>query len=95
MYSLQALQYYESSSDVVTGTLRVFDLNVYALLDLGDTLSFVTPYIAVQFSVSPKTLFEPFSVSTPVVDPVIARQVYKNCPVTVAQKVISADLVEI
>ncbi|KAK4722522.1 hypothetical protein R3W88_012755 [Solanum pinnatisectum] len=56
------------SPDVVIGILRVFDLDVYALLDLGATLSFVTPYIAVKFDVSPKNLLEPFLVSTPVGD---------------------------
>ena len=59
------------------------------------TLSFVTPYIVVQFNVNPETLSEPISVSTPVGDPVIARRVYKNCPVIVSQKVTSADLVEL
>ncbi|KAH0636085.1 hypothetical protein KY290_036497 [Solanum tuberosum] len=95
LYALQASQDQENSPDVVTGTLRVFDLDIYALLDPGATLSFVTPYIAVQFSVSPETLSEPFSVSTPVGDPVIARRVYRNCRVTVSQKVTSADLVEL
>uniref|UniRef100_M1DTS1 Gag-pol polyprotein n=1 Tax=Solanum tuberosum TaxID=4113 RepID=M1DTS1_SOLTU len=38
------------------------------------TLSFVTLYIAMNFDVSPETLSEPFSVSTLVDDPVIARQ---------------------
>ncbi|KAH0655152.1 hypothetical protein KY285_030034 [Solanum tuberosum] len=61
----------------------------------GATLPLVTPYIAVQFSVSPETLSEPFSVSTPVGDPVIARRVYRNYPVIVSQKVTSADLVEL
>ena len=75
--------------------LLVFDLNVYALLVRGDTLFFVTPYIAVQFSVSPETLSEPLSVSTPVGDPIIARRVYRNFPVTVSQKVTSADLVDL
>ncbi|XP_049378221.1 uncharacterized protein LOC125843011 [Solanum stenotomum] len=56
----------------------------------GATLSCVTPYIAVNFSVSLKTLSEPFSVSTPVGGPVIAPPVYKNCPVTVSHKVTSA-----
>ena len=59
------------------------------------TLSFVTSYIAVQFSVSLKTLSEPFSVSTQVGDPVIARRVYINYPVTVSQKVTSANLVQL
>ncbi|XP_069146940.1 uncharacterized protein [Solanum lycopersicum] len=54
--------------------LRVFDLDVYALLDPGTTLSFVTPYIVVPFSVSPKTLSKPFSVSTQVRDSVLIRR---------------------
>ena len=41
LYDLQARQDQKGSIDVVTGTLRVFDLDVYALLDLGFTLSFV------------------------------------------------------
>ncbi|KAH0697968.1 hypothetical protein KY289_015450 [Solanum tuberosum] len=51
-------------------------LDVYALLDPGDTFSFVAPYIAVNFGVSPETLSELFSVSTPVSDPVIARRAW-------------------
>ncbi|WMV41041.1 hypothetical protein MTR67_034426 [Solanum verrucosum] len=38
------------------------------------TLSFVTPYITVNFNVSQENLLEPLSVSTPVGDPVIARR---------------------
>ena len=64
--------------------LCVFDLDFYALLDLGDTICFVTPYIEIQFSVSPETLLEPLSVSTPVGNPVIARLVYRNCPIIVS-----------
>ena len=54
LYALQARQDLEGSPDVVTGTLRVFDLDSYPLLDLGATLSFMNPYIAVRFIVSPK-----------------------------------------
>ena len=95
LYALQVHQDQKGSPDVVSGTLRVFDLDVYALLDPGATLSFVTPYIAVQFDVNPETLSEPFSVSTPVGDPVITRRLYKNCPVSVSDKVTLADLVEL
>ncbi|KAH0642194.1 hypothetical protein KY290_033794 [Solanum tuberosum] len=66
---------------------------VVCSLDPGATLSFITPYIAVNFGVSSKTLSEPFLVSSLVGNPVIARLVYKNCTVTVSQKVTSADLV--
>ena len=65
------------------------------MLDLGATLSFLTPHIAVQFSVSPKTLSEPFLVSTKVGDQVVARLVHRNCPVTFSQKVTSSNLVEL
>ncbi|KAH0633386.1 hypothetical protein KY284_036172 [Solanum tuberosum] len=44
---------------------------------------------------SPDVVTEPFSVSTPVGDPVIARRVYKNWSITVSQKVSSVDLVEL
>uniref|UniRef100_M1DJR0 Retrotransposon gag protein n=1 Tax=Solanum tuberosum TaxID=4113 RepID=M1DJR0_SOLTU len=50
----------------------------------GATLSSVTPYIASNFNVSLETLLEPFSVSTPVGDPAIARRVYRNSPVTIS-----------
>ena len=59
------------------------------------TLSFVTPYIVVQFNVNPETLSKPFSVSTLVVDSIIARRIYRNCPVQISQKVTSADLLEL
>ena len=95
LYARKDHQDQEGSLDVVTGTLHVFDIDIYALLDPVDNLSFVTPYIAVQFNISLETQLEHFSVSTPVGDLVIARQVFKNCPVTVSQKVTSADLVEL
>ena len=87
LYALQARQDQEGSLCVVTSTLQVFNLDVYALLDPWATLSFVTPYITVHFSVSPETLSEPFLVSTLVGDPVIARRIYKSCPITAFEKV--------
>ncbi|KAH0643755.1 hypothetical protein KY290_033609 [Solanum tuberosum] len=67
---------------------RIYAL--HARQDQEDSYDVVT---AVKFSVSQKTLSEPFSVSTPVGDRVIARWVYRNYPVTVSQKVTSADFV--
>ena len=65
------------------------------MLDLGATLSFVTPYIAVQFSVSLEILLEHFLVSTPIGEPIIARLVYRNFPATISQNITSADFVEL
>ena len=58
-------------------------------------MSFVTPYIASNFGISPEILAKPFSVSTPVGKTIIARRVYRNCPVMISQKSISANLVEL
>ncbi|KAF3648996.1 hypothetical protein FXO37_19182 [Capsicum annuum] len=55
-----------SSAQSDRPTQQIFHVHVYALLDPGASLSFVTPYIAVDFGTSPEILAEPFSVSTPV-----------------------------
>ena len=87
LYALHAHQDEEDSPNVVTGTLRVFHLDFYALLDIEATLYFVTPYIAVNFDFSTKTLLKPFSVSTAVGDPVIARRIYRNCAIKFSHRV--------
>ncbi|WMV32513.1 hypothetical protein MTR67_025898 [Solanum verrucosum] len=47
-YALQTRHDQEGSPDVVTDMLKVFYLDVYALLDLGATLSFVISYVAMR-----------------------------------------------
>ena len=46
--------------------LKVFFLDVHVLLDVGATLSFITPLVAKKFDILPDILHEPFIVSTPV-----------------------------
>lgn len=46
-------------------TLQVYYLDVYAILDQGDTLSFVTLYNVVNFNVNLENHSEPFAISTP------------------------------
>uniref|UniRef100_M1DNN4 Gag-pol polyprotein n=1 Tax=Solanum tuberosum TaxID=4113 RepID=M1DNN4_SOLTU len=78
--------------------LRVFQLDVYALLDPGATLSFVTPYVAMRFDMLPDVLLEPFSVSTsstPIGDFVVAKRVYRRCLVSLSHRVTLVDLVEL
>ena len=74
LYALNDRRDQKNSRDVVTSTLRVFDLNIYTFLDLGSTLSFGNPYRTGKFSVSLDTVLEPFSISTLVSDPIIARR---------------------
>ena len=75
--------------------LRIFQFDVYALLDPGSSFSYVTPLIAVNFEMSPEIIPEPILVSTPVGDSIVAQKVYKKYSVTVLQRVLLADLVEL
>ena len=54
----------EASPDVVIGILTIQSHDVYALIDPGSSLSYVTPYVTTSFGIEPEQLHEPFSVST-------------------------------
>ena len=66
---------YEKLADVVTSTLHVFSFPVYALLDQGSTLYFVTPLISSKFDLLSQILHETFLVSTLIGDSVKANWV--------------------
>ncbi|XP_019258618.1 PREDICTED: uncharacterized protein LOC109236841 [Nicotiana attenuata] len=59
----------------------------------GSTLSYVTPYVAKKFGIEPEKLCEPFEVSTPVGESVIASCIYRGCPVKVYHRLTVADTV--
>ena len=44
---------------MVIGMLQEFSTSVYALLDLGSTLSFLTPLLALTFEILPEVLHDP------------------------------------
>ena len=75
--------------------LRVFSVDIYALLDLGATLSFVTPWIARNFDMLLDILDEPFIVTISVGESVVAMRVYRNCPIMLPNRVTHAKLVEL
>ncbi|XP_075096584.1 uncharacterized protein LOC142174647 [Nicotiana tabacum] len=95
LYALEDRQDTEACGDVVTGMLTIFTFDVYALINPGSTLSYVTPFIAKKFGIEPEKLCEPFEVSTPVGESVIARCIYQGCPVKVHHRLTVADLVEL
>lgn len=65
LYAVQTQQYQKGYLKVIIVMLHVFQFDVYALIDRGATLSFVTLYIAMKFIVSPEILWGLlFSVST-------------------------------
>ena len=52
------------------------------MFDPATTFSlFLIPFVAMKFELLPDVLVEPFSVSTLVDDFVIAKRVYKSCPI--------------
>ena len=85
----------EISPNVVTGMLRVFTINVYAKLDSGATLSFFTPLVSKKFDILLNIVHQPFIVSTPVGESVVAKRVYRNCSIMLPNRVSYIDLVEL
>ena len=79
---------------MITGILSLFSRSVYALIDPGSTLSFISPFVASRIRIESE-LIEPFEVATPVGDSVIATRVYKNCSVVIYSRRTVADLIEL
>ena len=74
-YALRSRGEKDISLNVLIGRLKVFSLDVYALLDPCATLLFVTPLAAKKFDISHDILYKYFIVSTPVV----SRLFQKGC----------------
>ncbi|XP_070010174.1 uncharacterized protein [Nicotiana sylvestris] len=85
----------EASLNVVTSILTVQSHDVYALIDPSSTLSYVSPFVAMEFRIEPEQLHESFSLSTPVGESILAARVYRGCIVTVQGRDTTADLVEL
>ena len=69
-------------------------LDVYALLDPGASLPFLTPYVVNLFEILPGKLREPFCVSTPIGEFILAERFYRDCPISINHKNTMNDLVE-
>ncbi|XP_070032561.1 uncharacterized protein [Nicotiana tomentosiformis] len=92
---MKGCQSSEASPDVVTGILTVQYRDVYALIDPGSTLSYVTPYVVMEFGIEPEQLHESFSITTPVGESIVATRVHRDCVVTVRGWDTMADLIEL
>ena len=58
--AITSWQEQDNSPNVVTGMIKVFNFNVYTLLDPRESLSFVTPYVANKFKILPKNFVNPY-----------------------------------
>ena len=77
------------------GMIKVFSIYVGPLLDPQESLSAATPYVSNQFELLPEKICEPFCVSTPIGEPILAERVYRNCLISIKQNNIMVDLVEL
>ncbi|KAH0650175.1 hypothetical protein KY284_030087 [Solanum tuberosum] len=82
-YALQTRGEQEGSPDVVIDILKVFRLDVYDLLDLGATLSFVMLYVYENFFLSLLMLV------------ILLWLSGSKCPISLSHKVTLVDLVEL
>ncbi|XP_070025118.1 uncharacterized protein [Nicotiana sylvestris] len=92
-YVMRGLQSLEPSPNVVIGILNVQSHDVYAFIDPGSTLSYVPPYVAMEFGIELEQLQEPFSVSTSVGESIVVVRVYRDCVVTVCSQDTMSDLI--
>ena len=94
-YALGCRGEQKTSPDVVTGRFKVFPVDVNSLLDPSATLSFITSLVAKMFNYFPDILNEPFIVSSPVGESIIAKRVYRNFPIMLPNRVSYVEPVEL
>ena len=80
---------------MVTSMVKIITLDVYALFDPEATLSFGTPLFAKKFDDLHYMLYEQFLVSNPVGESVVAKRVYRKCPISLPIKDSYVDLLEL
>ena len=77
-YALEGKEEQGKSTNVNNGNFLVFPFPVYALSDLGFTLSMVTPIVSSQFGLLVDIIYELFLVSSLIRDGVKVEWVYRE-----------------
>jgi len=93
-YAMRGRQSSEASPYIVTGIFIVQSHDVYTLIDPDLTLSYITPYVAMEFGIEPEQFHELISVFTPVGESIMVARVYRDCVVTVRGRDTMDDLIE-
>ena len=74
--------------------INVFAFDIYASLNPGASLSFITPYVENQFETLPEKLCEAFCVSTPVGESILAVRLFRDYHVSINHKSTMVDFIE-
>ena len=81
--------------DVIVSTFSIFESNVYALIDLGSTHSYVCTSIS-SLGILPKSETEyHILVTNPLAHSVIVNRVYRDCPIRIREYEFPRDLIEL
>ena len=72
-----------------------FDFTLYALRDHRESLSFLNPYVFINFDVIPNQLSELFCISTPVSESILQERVHCDCFIFVNHKSTTANSIEL
>lgn len=75
--------------------LQLFSRDIYVLLDLCSTLSYVSPYVVLHLGFGIKNISNSFLVSTLVGKSIISRRIYRGCVVSILHRDMVVDLVEL
>ena len=81
--------------DVIVGKFSIFETNVYALIDLGSTHSYVCSSIPSLGSLSKSETEYDILVTNPLGHSVIVNRVYKDCPIRVREYEFPKDLIKL
>ncbi|KAD5508277.1 hypothetical protein E3N88_15980 [Mikania micrantha] len=77
---------------MVSGTLRLFERDIYVLFDTGATHSVVSLLFTKYLAIAPTALDHTLTITTPLGDSTIISYVYRDCPIRIESIVCNADL---
>ena len=93
LYALHSRGEQEESPNVITSMLLVFSIDVYDLLDLGVTMSFVTSLVAGMLDILLDIFIEPFLVTKSMGDFVVVKRVFRSSPISFPNRFTWVELV--
>lgn len=82
------------SSDVFISTLQFFSCDVYYLLDMRSTISYMTCDMTIYFCFGLKSIIDPLFISTLAGDFVVSRMLYRGCVESIGDREMLVDLIE-
>ena len=93
-YAMKAVED-KDAPNVIVGTFYIFETNVYALIDLGSTHSYICTTIPSLGSLPKSETEYDILVKNPLGHSVIMNRVYRDCPIRIQEYEFPRDLIEL